>query len=79
MRKLLCRECECGATEEALLEQLQTTADPRLKLSLSKLGWLNRVLACEQKTHPPAYPMAAWEGFLKEFGITERRTPIPAP
>ena len=72
MRKLLCRECDCGASEETLLADLQTTADPKLKLFLSTYSWNRQVLACERKTHPPAYPMSAWERFLKDFGITER-------
>jgi hypothetical protein len=73
MRQLLCRECACGAPEETLLAQLQTTADPKLRLDLSRFSWYNQILECERKTHPPAYPLAAWERFLKDFGITERR------
>jgi hypothetical protein len=72
MRQLLCRQCACGASEESLLAQLKTVSDPKAKLELSK-KWDQRVFECERKGHPPAYPLAAWERFLKDFGITEER------
>jgi len=72
MGQLLCRECTCGAPEESMLAHLKTVSDPRAKLELST-KWDQRLLECERKGHPPAYPLAAWERFLKDFGITERR------
>jgi hypothetical protein len=70
LRTLLCRECDCGAEEEALPGRLDTEADPKLRLRLSH-QWHNRLLACLRITHPPAYPLAAWEKFLQDFGIKE--------
>ena len=72
MRQLLCRECACGAPEETLFAQMKTVSDPKAKLELS-MKWDQRVFECERQRHPPAYPLAAWERFLKDFGITERR------
>jgi hypothetical protein len=72
MGQLLCRECTCGASEESMLAQLKTVSDPKAKLELST-KWDQRLFECERKRHPPAYPLAAWERFLKDFGITERR------
>jgi hypothetical protein len=72
MRKLLCRECECGTPEESLLAMLQTSKDPELKLEVS-VRWTQALFQCELKTHPFGYPITAWERFLKDFGILERR------
>jgi hypothetical protein len=72
MRKLLCRECACGASEESLLAQLKSVSGLKAKLELST-KWDQRMFECERKRHPPAYPVAAWERFLKDFGITEER------
>ena len=74
MRQLLCGECGCGVAEEDLLAQLKSVSDSKAKLALS-IKWDQRVTECERKSHPPAYPLDAWERFLKEFGITERRSP----
>lgn len=71
LRTLLCRECECGANEEALLGKLATEPDPKLRRQLSWYDWCNRLLACERQTHPPTYPLGAWERFLQDFGIAE--------
>lgn len=73
MRQLLCGACGCRAEQERLLEQLGATPDPRTRLKLAWYDWQNTLLACERARHPPAYPMEAWQRFIKEFGITERR------
>jgi hypothetical protein len=71
MRQILCSECDCGSSEEALFEQLRTTQDPRAKTRLS-WQWHNKVLRCGRERRPQRYPMDAWKRFIKEYGITER-------
>jgi len=72
MRRLLCREGDCGPAEESLLAQLRDVTDPAMKLVLSE-EWAGQVRERENKTHPPAYPMEAWQSFLREFAIMEKR------
>jgi hypothetical protein len=56
----------------AHVQGLQAALSAASFAKLDPFEWYNRVLTCERITHPPGYPLAAWEKFLKDFGITER-------
>jgi hypothetical protein len=75
MRAILCSVCNCGARENALLEQLRTATDPDMRLNLSWYDWQNQLVACEN-AHEPRYPLDRWQQFLKEYGIVEKRRTV---
>lgn len=70
LRRVLCEECTCDGDEERILEHLKSAPDAAARLRVSRYEWYNQVLKCH-RTRPGAYPTAAWQAFLKQFGVRE--------
>jgi hypothetical protein len=71
LRETLCKYCGCTSTEPEVLTELATTKDGEAKIRLTRYQWYNDVLRCHDDARSHKYPVAAWQAFLKEFGITE--------
>ena len=70
LQRALCERCQCGPEEYNILQRLRNTDDYVQRLTKSFTGWPNAMLSCYKRTHPK-YPVAAWDAFLKQFGVTE--------
>lgn len=69
LRKLLCEQCPCGKAEEELIRKLQNTKGTA-RLELSNRTWFNEIINC--RDGKLRYPLAAWQQFLKAYGIEEK-------
>jgi hypothetical protein len=66
----LCSECSCGSLEQEILDELERVQEFPDRVHASWKRWPNAMNDCHL-SRKPMYPVAAWEAFLREFGIDE--------